>query len=75
MQSLLPDAVGSPAPHANLPHGWVRAWTGLGACLVNRNAWKLGIQVLRGPTSLLESTPPPPHPPFWKPEEKDSWKL
>lgn len=41
-----------------LPHGWVRAWTGLGACLLNRNAWELGIQVLHGPSSLRKYPPP-----------------
>lgn len=44
MQSLLPCIAGSPAPvptHPYLPCGCVRVWTGLIACLVKRNEWRL----------------------------------
>ena len=36
-----------------LPCGWVGVWTVLGACLEKRNAWRLSIWLLCGPTSLL----------------------
>lgn len=44
MQSLLPCIAGSPAPVPTLPYlpcGCVRVWTGLIACLVKRNEWRL----------------------------------